>query len=299
MEKKPKWIRIRSFSEKDYQKYKNLLDHFSFHTVCEEASCPNIRECLSKGCATFLILGKICTRNCAFCGIQKGVPKPPDLNESSDIATAVQMLGLNYTIITSVTRDDLPDGGANQFANTIDSILKIKPKAKIEILIPDFYGNKTSLKLIAAKQPNVINHNLETVQRLYCKIRPNAKYSRSMNLLSNIKKLNPEILTKSGIMLGFGEKIKEVLDLMHDLREVDCDMITIGQYLSPSPSHVHVKDYIHPNIFQYLKIIGYSFGFKSVASGPLVRSSYQAFDMYRKAKYKSKVEGLFAPSTLR
>ncbi|MGA1869764.1 MAG: lipoyl synthase [bacterium] len=279
----PQWIRVGALSPRDSEKLRTLLDSSSLHTVCEEASCPNIKECFSNGTSTFLILGQICTRECRFCGIRKGVPLPINPKEADDIALAVHRLDLDYVVITSVARDDLPCGGARHFARTISAIRSAMPKSLIEVLIPDFNGNEIALESIIAERPAVINHNLETVPRVFPHIRRGADYCRSLQLLSHIKMKDSGILTKSGIMLGLGETIKEVIHCLHDLRSVGCDILTLSQYLQPSPRQVNVARYVAPEMFSYLKTIAFNFGFKAVASGPLIRSSYKALHMYRRA----------------
>ncbi len=246
------------------------------HTVCEEAACPNLGECWGQGTATFLILGSRCTRNCAFCNIPAGAPQPVDQEEPVRVAEAVAAMGLGHAVITSVTRDDLPDGGAEFFAATIQNIRLRAPGCTVEVLIPDFQGSREALTVVMEARPEVLNHNLETVPRLYPRIRPQAVYGRSLSLLKAAKGMHPGGLTKSGLMVGLGESREEVLAVMRDLRAAGCDLLTIGQYLSPSASHAPVERYWEPGEFESLREEGEALGFNSVQSGPLVRSSYHA-----------------------
>ncbi|MCX7615343.1 MAG: lipoyl synthase [Clostridiales bacterium] len=274
--KKPEWLKVRYQSGGERARVEQMLAGLSLNTVCEHASCPNLMECYSRKTATFMILGSICSRNCKFCNVSKGKPVPVDPQEPENVAKAVETLGLKHAVITSVTRDDLPDGGSGHFAEVIKRIRLLNPKVTTEVLIPDFKGELEQLKTVADACPDVINHNVETVPRLYPNVRPMAVYERSLQLLANVKKLNPKILTKSGIMVGLGEKTEEVLEVLRDLRAVDCDLLTIGQYLAPSPEHHKVIEYIRPEVFEYYKTEGEKMGFRHVASGPLVRSSYHA-----------------------
>ena len=256
---------------------KTMLQSLSLNTVCESARCPNISECFNKGTATFMILGNICTRNCKFCNIKNDLPLPVDHLEPEHVAEAVKRLGLKHVVITSVTRDDLVDYGAGQFADTIVAIKKNLPDTKIEVLIPDFKANRDCIKKVSDKSPDIINHNIETVSRLYSAIRPEADYKRSLEVLLTAKRLSKNnTYTKSGIMVGLGEKKDEVLNIFSDLRNVGCDFLSIGQYLSPSKKHYPVKEYIEPKIFDYYKDKAKKLGFISVASAPYVRSSYLA-----------------------
>lgn len=275
--KKPEWLNKRL----DYDSMRTMgemLRSLNLHTVCEGAKCPNMGECFRKRTATFMILGDVCTRNCKFCAIPAGKPADIDPNEPKHLAEAALKLKLNHVVITSVTRDDLKDGGADHFAKCIKEIRKVLPKATVEILIPDFKGDKKSIDIVIDAKPEILNHNIETVPSLYKSVRPMAQYERSLELLSYVKTRNPNIYTKSGIMLGLGETYEEVLQTFDDLRNHDCDMLTIGQYLPPSYNHAILKEYIKPEIFDELKKIGLSKGFKFVASGPYVRSSYNAFE---------------------
>ena len=259
-----------------------LLRSLNLHTVCEEADCPNCGECFKKRTATFMILGRNCTRNCTFCTVTKGIPEPVDPAEPQHIAKAVQKLGLRHVVITSVTRDDLPDGGAFHFARVIQEIQEELKENKpvIEVLIPDFRGDTEALQTVIDANPDIINHNIETVPRLYSEVRPQAVYIRSLELLQKVKKAAPNITTKSGIMLGLGETREEVFGLFHDLRNSQCDILTIGQYLAPSRQHHPVIEYIHPDVFEEFRKAAEETGFLYVASGPLVRSSYMADQAY-------------------
>jgi lipoic acid synthetase len=277
---KPPWLKKRLPPYQDLFKIKSILDEGNLHTVCEEARCPNLGECFSKGTATLLILGRICTRDCGFCAVEHGTPVPPDEAESQKIAQAVKKMGLQYVVITSVTRDDLPDGGASQFAEMIRAIRTLGQKIKIEVLIPDFKGNLSSLKMVLRESPDVLNHNIETIPRLYPGVRPQANYRRSLDLLKKSKGLYPHRFTKSGFMLGLGETEQEVLELLRDLRGVECDFLTIGQYLQPKPDRLPVVQYIPPEEFEEYKKIGERMGFKAVASAPFVRSSFHASQMF-------------------
>lgn len=274
--RKPKWLRTK-IQCKGLNKMKNFVGDMSLNTVCQSAMCPNIGECFSKKTATFMIMGDICTRRCRFCAVKEGKPQALDEEEPKRVAEACKKLGLRHAVITSVTRDDLEDGGASHFAKTIREIKKIPSSSiTVEVLVPDFKGNKKSIKTVVDARPEVINHNLETVPRLYDKVRPIARYDRSLGLLKRVKEIDPNILTKSGIMVGLGETEKEVVDLMKDLLEIGCDMLTIGQYLRPSKKHIEIEKYVTPEQFERYKDIGESLGFKHIASAPLVRSSYNA-----------------------
>ena len=274
--RKPEWLNIKLRGNREINNVNNLVKGLSLNTVCEEANCPNLMECFSKRTATFMILGSNCTRNCTFCNVTTGKPEVVDLEEPLKVANAVKELGLKYVVITSVTRDDLPDGGAEHFAKVIESIKELNKSIIVEVLIPDFKGDKTALSKVVESKPEVINHNVETIPKLYSTVRPMAIYERSLKLLENVKSMDKNILTKSGIMVGLGEKEEEVIDLFKDLRKVNCDILTIGQYLAPSKKHHPVVEYIHPDIFENYKDKALKMGFKFVASGPLVRSSYHA-----------------------
>jgi lipoyl synthase len=279
-QRKPPWLKKRIPPFQDLQKVKSILDEGDLHTVCEEACCPNLGECFSRGTSTFLILGKVCTRDCGFCAVEHGAPIPPDETEPEKVAQAIRKLGLQYIVITSVTRDDLPDGGAFMFAKTIQTIRTLDLEIKIEVLIPDFQGASTPLEIVLKEGPDVLNHNIETIARLYPKVRPQADYERSIDLLKRSKEDYPHILTKSGFMLGLGEAREEVLELLQDLRGARCDFLTIGQYLQPRPDRLPVVRFIPPEEFEEYKRIGEEMGFRVVASGPFVRSSFHASQMF-------------------
>lgn len=274
--KKPDWLKIKVSNSTNLVEVEQILDRLSLNTVCEEANCPNRIECFNRKTATFMILGRICTRNCTFCNVEKLHPQPVDADEPFHVAQAVKELGLKHVVITSVTRDDLPDGGAEHFAKSIDEIRKLTGKVVIEVLIPDFMGSIDALALVVKAKPQIINHNIETVPRLYATVRPMAIYKRSLELLSNVKSMDESIFTKSGIMLGLGEEEQEVMGVFKDLRDSGCDFLTVGQYLAPSKKHHPVIEYIHPDVFEKYRELGMKMGFKHVASGPLVRSSYMA-----------------------
>lgn len=274
--KKPEWIRVKGVDEAVLNQMKCLLDRYHLHTVCESAVCPNMGECFKAGTATFMILGNSCTRNCAFCGVDHGMPLPPDPEEPEHVAQAARELGLRHVVITSVTRDDLPDGGAGQFAATIRAVNRLLPNATTDVLIPDLKGSFDNLKIIMDARPDILAHNLETVPRLYTTCRQQADYRVSLRVLENAKRINPEGFTKSGIMLGLGETRDEILDVMDDLRNVSCDFLTIGQYLRPSPENIEVREFIRPEVFEELRQIGLEKGFTYVASSPFVRSSFHA-----------------------
>ncbi len=276
----PGWLKKSIPKSRNIKEIRNILGRDSIHTVCEGALCPNIGECFSNKTVTFMILGDSCTRNCRFCAVKKEKVSLPDPDEPLNVALSAKKLGLKYVVVTSVTRDDLPDGGAKQFADTIYSINSAIPGAKVEVLIPDLKGDMSSLKIIIDAKPNIINHNLETVKRLYSSIRPQAIYERSLKLLKNTKIIDNTLYTKSGIMVGLGEKKDEVIDLMRDLRTIDCDILTIGQYLQPSKDQIEVSEFVPPEIFSEYEEIGLELGFKKVFSGPFVRSSYKASEIY-------------------
>lgn len=273
--RKPEWIRKR-ISYGNIDKTEGILRSLKINTVCEGAQCPNIDECFGRKTTTFMILGNICTRGCRFCAVEKGIAKKPDPDEPMHVAEASKALGLRHVVITSVTRDDLLDGGAEHYFKTVKAIKSLNPSATIELLIPDLKGNWKALKRILDAKPDILNHNLETVASLYKTVRPQADYERSLELLKKSKEIDPKIYTKSGIMVGLGEKAQEVNALMDDLRNVNCDIITIGQYLRPSEDHLEVVEYIHPNDFEAYRSTAMEKGFKYVAAGPFVRSSYNA-----------------------
>lgn len=275
--RKPEWIRIKASFSNRTQQVKRLLREGGLHTVCEEAACPNLNECFGHGTATFMILGDLCTRRCPFCDVAHGRPQPPNLDEPDSLAASVKRLGLRYVVITSVNRDDLRDGGAGHFAACIAAVRRESPETRIEILTPDFRGRiDKALELLGQHPPDVFNHNLETVPRLYPSVRPGADYRVSLDLLRRVKAANPHIPTKSGLMLGLGETLDEIAEVLRDLREHGCEMLTLGQYLQPSRDHLPVQRYVPPEEFDRLGGLAEDLGFTGVASAPLVRSSYHA-----------------------
>ena len=275
--RKPPWIRARSPADPAVSRLKEVLRENRLHTVCEEASCPNIGECFSGGTATFMIMGDICTRRCPFCDVAHGRPDPLDADEPENLGQTIRDMRLRYVVVTSVDRDDLRDGGAGHFAQCIAAIRRYSPDIKIEILVPDFRGRMDrALDILIKSPPDVFNHNLETVPGLYRKVRPGSDYAWSLDLLKRFKALYPQVPTKSGLMLGVGETIAEVEQVMRDLRDHDCNMLTLGQYLQPSVHHLPLDRYVHPDEFERLGELGYELGFSHVASGPMVRSSDHA-----------------------
>ncbi|GIO51704.1 lipoyl synthase [Paenibacillus cellulositrophicus] len=282
-EPKPDWIRIKLTTGDNYQEIKSMMRSKTLHTVCEEARCPNIYECWANRTATFMILGDICTRACRFCAVNTGKPTELDLQEPERVAEAAENMGLRHCVITSVARDDLSDGGASIFAESIKAVRKRLPLCSVEVLIPDFMGNWDALKTVMDAKPDILNHNIETVERMSNRVRAKAKYDRSLELLRRAKEMQPNIPTKSSIMLGVGEEWDEILQAMDDLRAVDCNIMTIGQYLQPSPQHLNVVKYYHPDEFAALKEEGMKRGFSHVESGPLVRSSYHAHEQVQSA----------------
>lgn len=275
--KKPEWIRVRLGNSARVDSIKQTLRRHKLSSVCEEAACPNLSECFSGGTATFMIMGDICTRRCPFCDVAHGRPNPLMENEPLELAEAIQEMGLRYVVVTSVDRDDLRDGGADHFARCIAETRRLNPGIKVEVLVPDFRGRgDIALKILAATTPDVFNHNLETVPSLYRKVRPGSDYQWSLDLLQQYKAKAPDVLTKSGIMVGLGETREEVLEVLADLKAHDVDMVTIGQYLQPSREHLPVERFVHPDEFAEYERIGMAMGFHHVASGPLVRSSYHA-----------------------
>ena len=285
---RPGWLKLNALEPTILNKATKLARDLKLHTVCESARCPNRTECFSEGTATFMILGDICTRNCTFCAVTNGNPKAPDPQEADHIVQAADRLDLRYVVVTSVTRDDLPDGGSSQFAQTIRAIHKYDSNIAVEVLIPDFQGSASALQTVIAASPAVLNHNIETVPRLYSEVRPQAKYQRSLELLKQAKLLDSSLLTKSGLMLGLGESRDEVTEVMADLRQAGCDLLTIGQYLQPSLEHHKLVRYVRPEEFEEHQIVGKKLGFVSVVSGPLVRSSFHAAQMYISATRESK-----------
>ena len=286
--RKPDWIRVRlPAANNEVKRIKSLLRQQKLYTVCEEASCPNLPECFGGGTATFMIMGDICTRRCPFCDVAHGKPNPLDASEPGHLAESVAIMGLKYVVVTSVDRDDLKDSGAGHFAQCIDAIREKSPKTTIEVLVPDFRGRMDiALKILSASPPDIFNHNLENVPRLYKAIRPGADYQWSLDLLKNYKESVPDVPTKSGLMLGLGETIEEVEQVMADLRTHKVDMLTLGQYLQPSKEHAPVKAFIPPEEFDRLGELGKSMGFSRVASGPMVRSSYHADKQWAGEKLK-------------
>ena len=282
--RRPHWLKVQASWGENYRRIKSLLAQSNLHTVCQEANCPNISHCFEEGTATFLILGDVCTRGCTFCDVKRGIPLPVDEDEPERVAETVKKLNLNYAVITSVTRDDLDDGGASIFALTINGIKSSIPGCKVEVLIPDFGGSLESLETVLEAKPDVLNHNMETVQRLYPQVRKGADYRRSLYLLRNVKEVDKSMVTKSGVMLGLGESLEEIVELIRDLRNVDCNLLTIGQYLSPSNEHLPIAKFYHPDKFAELKVVGEEMGFANVESGPLVRSSYHAKEQVKYLK---------------
>ncbi len=274
--RRPPWLRVRAPSGEDYRWLKQLMRAKQLHTVCEEAHCPNIGECWGHRTATFLILGDTCTRNCRFCNVNTGRPAPPDPEEPQHVAQAVQAMGLKHAVITSVDRDDLPDGGASAFAAVIRCIRELRPECTVEVLIPDFRARIEPLQAVVDERPDILNHNVETAPRLFRAVQPQCRYEWSLAVLRNAKALWPEAITKSGLMVGLGETVDEVLDVMGDLRELDVDILTIGQYLQPTRQHIPIDRYYTPEEFERFRERGYDMGFRWVESAPLVRSSYHA-----------------------
>ncbi len=284
MLRKPDWIRVKAPGSLVYRETQEIVRSNNLVTVCEEAGCPNIGECWSKKHATMMIMGEICTRACAFCNVRTGLPLPLDVNEPENVANAVEKLGLNHVVITSVDRDDLPDGGAEHFAKVIRAIRARTPKTTIEILTPDFLRKPGALEVVVAAKPDVFNHNLETVPSKYLKVRPGARYFHSIRLLQRVKELDPTMFTKSGIMVGLGEERNEVLQLMDDLRSADVDFLTIGQYLAPTKRHHAVARFVTPDEFKSYATVAQAKGFLLVSSSPLTRSSHHAGDDFEKLR---------------
>ena len=276
--KKPEWIRVKGVDEGILNRMKSLLDKYHLHTVCESAICPNMGTCFKAGTATFMILGDVCTRNCAFCGVANGTLVSPDPEEPENVARAAKELDLKHVVITSVTRDDLPDGGARQFAKTISAINAFLSEATTDVLVPDMKCVRENLSIVIDAKPDIFAHNLETVPRLYSTCRQQADYNISLKVLETAKKIDINVLTKSGVMLGLGETKKEVLEIMKDLRSVSCDFITLGQYLRPTVDNIEVSEFIKPEVFDEYRQIGEDMGFRYVASSPFVRSSFHSED---------------------
>ena len=278
--RRPQWLKLGTLEPMVLNKTTKLTRDLKLHTICESARCPNRTECFAQGTATFLILGNVCTRDCTFCAVKHGNPEAPNLEEADHVVQAVNRLGLRYVVVTSVTRDDLPDGGSSQFAQTIRAIRKHDSRIAVEVLIPDFQGSASALKTVVNASPAVLNHNVETVPRLYPEVRPQAKYQRSLELLKQARLLDNSLLTKSGLMLGLGESREEIIQAMTDIRQTGCDLLTIGQYLRPSLQHHELVRYVRPEEFEEYRFVGEKLGFASVVSGPMVRSSYHAAKMY-------------------
>jgi lipoic acid synthetase len=282
-ERKPSWLKVRAPGGPNYLRLKQMMRELDLHTVCEEAHCPNVGECWEHGTATFMILGDVCTRNCAYCAVAHGRPPKYDIEEPSRVAAAIGEMRLQHAVITSVDRDDLPDFGAHIFAETIRQIKQRLPDCSVEVLVPDFQGNEDSIRTVLEANPDIYNHNTETVPRLYKKCRPGGRYERVLNIFRTAKRLAPHIPTKTGIILGMGETLEEVEIVMRDLRSVDVDILTLGQYLRPSESHIKLDRYVTPDEFRHMREIGMAMGFRHVESGPLVRSSYHAWEQVQAA----------------
>lgn len=274
--RRPPWLRVRAPWGANYTDLRGLMRREELHTVCEEANCPNIGECWGHGTATFLLLGEVCTRSCGFCNIKTGRPEVLDLMEPERVAQSIKRMGINHAVITSVNRDELPDGGAFIFARTIRRSKELAPEVSVEVLIPDFLGDRDALQKVMDAKPEILNHNVETVPRLYREVRPQAVYERSLRIIQWAKEMDPTALTKSGMMVGLGEEWDEILAVMDDLVDHGCDILTIGQYLRPTESHLPIVRYYTPEEFEKLEEAGYAAGFRWVESGPLVRSSYRA-----------------------
>jgi lipoyl synthase len=275
---RPAWLKAPAPGGDNYHNLKRLVRDLNLHTVCESAACPNVGDCWNRRTATFMILGNVCTRRCGFCAVQKGGPLPVDYDEPRRVAEACAVLGLKFAVVTSVNRDDRKDGGAELFALTIRAIRARLPGCGVEVLVPDFQGSHAAMELVLEAAPDILNHNTETVPRLYRQVRLGARYERSLDMLAHVKSVSPATPTKSGLMLGLGETIGEVLDVMRDLRAAKVDILTLGQYLRPSPKHLPIMRYVSVDEFAELKRQGYEMGFRHVESGPLVRSSYHASD---------------------
>ncbi|MEF8880170.1 MAG: lipoyl synthase [Candidatus Thermoplasmatota archaeon] len=272
----PDWLKVQKGGSEKFKEIKKLLHSAKLHTICEEANCPNRFECFDNGTAVFLIMGDVCSRNCRYCNVKHGQPKSLNWDEPQDVAESVKKLGLNYVVVTSVTRDDLDDGGAKFFSKTTEEIRKMNSDCKVELLIPDFQGDKDALKTVVGSKPVVVNHNIEVVKNLFPSIRPQGNYKISLKVLKNIKKIDPRVKSKSGFMVGLGETYDQIIETMKDLRNSDVDFLTIGQYLQPSRNHASIEKYYTPEEFHEFKKIAVDIGFEHVESGPLVRSSYHA-----------------------
>jgi lipoic acid synthetase len=274
--RRPDWLKVRLPSGESYFRLKGILRGLDLHTVCEEARCPNVAECWGQGTATFMILGDLCTRSCGFCAVKTGLPQYLDREEPERVAKAVAAMGLSHAVVTSVNRDELGDGGASIFAATIEAIRRRRPGTTVEVLIPDFKGARASLETVLAARPDILNHNVETVPRLYKRVRPGARYVQSLELLRRAKENAPGITSKTGLMLGLGEDLSEVLEVMRDMVEARVDVLTLGQYLQPTREHLPVERFVPPEEFRELALRGRAIGFRHVEAGPLVRSSYHA-----------------------
>lgn len=283
-ERKPSWLKVKAPGGPNYLRLKQMMRELDLHSVCEEAHCPNVGECWEHGTATFMILGDVCTRNCAYCAVSHGRPPKYDITEPDRVGEAVAQMRLQHAVITSVDRDDLPDFGAYIFAETIRQIKQRLPDCSVEVLVPDFQGNEDSIRTVLEAAPDIYNHNTETVPRLYKKCRPGGRYERVLNIFRTAKRIAPHIPTKTGIILGMGETLEEVELVMRDLREVDVDILTLGQYLRPSDSHIKLDRYVTPEEFRRMREIGMAMGFRHVESGPLVRSSYHAWEQVQAAQ---------------
>ena len=280
----PEWIREKRINLAELHEIKSLLREKALHSVCESLACPNRTECFSRGTATFMILGDLCTRSCGFCNVTTARPyAPPSIDEPNSVAEAAKRMGLRHVVVTSVTRDDLPDGGARQFAATIRALRAELPDAAVEVLTPDFRGNREAIRMVVEAKPDYYNHNVETVPRLYDFVRPGSRFERSLSVLREAKRLDPEIVTKSGFMLGLGERRGEVIEVMQRLLETRCEILTIGQYLQPKREKLDVVEYVHPSVFDDYREIGERLGFRAVFSGPFVRSSYMAEELSSRA----------------
>ena len=282
-QRKPEWLKVKAPGGDNYLRLKQLMRELQLHTVCEEAHCPNIGECWQHGTATFMILGDVCTRNCAYCAVSHGRPPAYDIEEPARVAEAIAQLALRHAVITSVDRDDLPDFGAYIFAETIRQVRQRLPGCSVEVLVPDFQGNEASIRQVVEARPDIYNHNPETVPRLYKKARPGGRYERLLEIFRIVRRLDPTLPTKTGIILGLGETNEEVLEVMRDLRAVDVDILTLGQYLRPSDGHIALDRYVTPEEFRWFREQGMAMGFKHVESGPLVRSSYHAWEQVQAA----------------
>jgi lipoyl synthase len=277
MKRLPEWIREKRLNLRELHEVKSMLRERSLHSVCESLACPNRTECFSRGTATFMILGDVCTRSCGFCNVTTGRPyAPPSPLEPRSVADTAKRMGLRHVVVTSVTRDDLADGGAQQFAETIHELRRALPSAAIEVLTPDFRGNREAIRIVAEAKPDYFNHNVETVPRLYDFVRPGSRFERSVAFLAEVKRIDPSIVTKSGFMLGLGERRDEIVEVMTQLHGAGCEILTIGQYLQPKREKLDVVEYIHPAVFEEYRVIGEQLGFAAVFSGPFVRSSYMA-----------------------